>query len=36
MNISAGLGRLILYLYPTLVLAFSAAFLGVRVWAAAR
>lgn len=29
--ISAGLGRLILYLYPTLVLAFSAAFLGVHV-----
>ncbi len=29
--ISAALGRLILYLYPTLVLAFSAAFLGVRV-----
>lgn len=29
--ISAGLGRLILYLYPTLVLAFSAAFLGTRI-----
>ena len=29
--ISAGLGRLILYLYPTLVLAFSALFLKTRV-----
>ena len=29
--ISAGLGRLILYLYPTLVLAMSAAFLGARI-----
>lgn len=29
--ISAGLGRLILYLYPTLVLAFSAAFLRQRI-----
>ena len=29
--ISAGLGRLILYLYPTLVLAFSAIFLRMRV-----
>lgn len=29
--ISAGLGRLILYLYPTLVLAFSALFLKTRI-----
>lgn len=29
--ISAGLGRLILYLYPTLVLAFSAMFLKTRI-----
>lgn len=29
--VSAGLGRLILYLYPTLVLAFSAIFLKARV-----